>query len=581
MARDASAQIQHPSALGFYSRAYFITNPQDKRWGVSLVKVQRKANSVENTFGSGSSAPCTALTKNESSAKNVRINRSCDAIIAYKMAPKPFVHRKIMTIDTVVEENDAVVIVTPYSTGCCIAKEVKSRGYKLICLWSAGFSEVMKTHVPMTCKDLAYDAVLEEQATLEETALLVLEEARQMSFNIVACMCGGEAGVDLADALSERLGLLTNGTDIPNRRDKKVQQELVKAAGLRSVRQASGSTFDEVQDFLKMEQYPLILKPVDSAGSDGVKLCRSFEDAKEHFHYLMDQHDMVNGGSCGEVLCQEYLKGDEYVVDHVSVNGIHKTCMIWVYEKQPVNGGDFVYFGDVPVDSETPEAKVLIPYVRGVLDALGIKNGPTHGEVILTEDGPCLVEMNCRALGGDGLFMPLCSAITGGYNQVEATVDAYLDKEQFDRLPDKPPSPFLAAGQCVDLVSFASGTVKATPGYDVIKLLPSFVHLETHIKPGSKVVPTVDLATDIGSVVMMHPDKEILQRDIALIRQMEKNNVLFEYHPEGEPEQKDSSQHHRRFRSCSIDYAFPAVPNLGQRRYLSMDWVEPKEMLTH
>jgi len=43
------------------------------------------------------------------------------------------------------------------------------------------------------------------------------------------------------------------------------------------------------------------------------------------------------------------------------------------------------------------EAKILVPYARGVLDVLGVKNGPSHGEVILTPTGPCLVEMNVRA----------------------------------------------------------------------------------------------------------------------------------------------------------------------------------------
>ncbi len=281
-------------------------------------------------------------------------------------------------------------------------------------------------------------------------------------------------------------------------------------------------------------------------------------------------------------ILRRYLQGPEFVVDHVSRDGIHKTMMVWVYEKRAVNGGDFVYFGDVPVDSESPEAKLLIPYARGVLDALGIENGPTHGEIILTDDGPCLVEMNCRALGGDGLFLPLCSALTGGYHQVGAAVDAYLNPKHFERLPDKHPSPFLAAGQCVDLVSYNTGTVKATPGYEVIKLLPSFVHLESHIKQGSKVVPTIDLATDVGSVVLMHHDKEVLERDIALIRQMESNNVIFEYYPKAQQAHKE----HRRFRSCSADYSaettFPAFPNLGQRRYLSMDWIveQPNEMYT-
>ena len=51
----------------------------------------------------------------------------------------------------------------------------------------------------------------------------------------------------------------------------------------------------------------------------------------------------------------------------------------------------FVYFGILPVDSESPEAKLLIPYALGVVDALQIRNGATHCEIMMTADGPCLV----------------------------------------------------------------------------------------------------------------------------------------------------------------------------------------------
>ena len=478
------------------------------------------------------------------------------------MVPKPLSHPSLdMT------PSEAVVIVTPYSTGCCIANEVQSRDYKVICLWSAGFSEVMKTHIPMSVRDtLQYDLVLDEQATLDETANLVLNEAHRCNMRVVSVLCGGEAGVDLADALSETLGLRTNGTLVKNRRDKKVQQELVKAAGLRSVRQAAGQEFSQVEEFLQTESYPVIVKPLDSAGSDGVKLCHSFQEAKEHFLHLVSDHAMINGGTCKEALCQEYLRGKEYVVDHVSRDGIHKTVMVWVYDKRPANGSTFVYFGDVPVDSESPEAKIIIPYVRGVLDALGIQNGPSHGEVIITQDGtPCLVEMNCRAHGGDGVWQPLCKALTGGYSQIDATVYSYLNEEEFDCLPDKPPSPFLAAGQCVDLVSYTSGIVKSTPGYNVMKLLPSFVCLNTVIKAGSKVSPTVDMATEAGNLVVMHPNEEILLRDIALIRHLETHNALFEFEPQ--EEKNETPKPHARPRSCSLGVSGQSTPIVSATRH--------------
>lgn len=431
--------------------------------------------------------------------------------------------KRMTTVDS---SREAVILVDPYSTGCCVAEEIMKRGFSVIALWTRGFSPEMKKHVPLSCRKLNYLAEVEESETLAKTSQSIYEAVG--SLRVVACLAGGEAGVDLADALSEHIKVRSNGTNIPNRRDKKVQQEIIRQHGLRSVRQAGGSEFADVKDFLETESYPVVLKPVESAGSDGVKLCHSFEEAEEHFRVLMSSQ-MVNGGDCPSVLCQEFLRGKEFVVDHVSRGGEHKTVMLWVYDKRPCHGSAFVYFGCVPVDSESLEAKILIPYVRGVLDALEFKNGPSHAEVMMTPDGPCLVEMNCRAHGGDGNWRPLCHHLTGGYSQVEATVDAFLDKKQFSILPSKPPSPYKASGQEVILVSFGRGVVKTTPGFEDIKQMPSFVYLETGVRPGSKVDYTIDLFTGIGSVILMHKDPAVLEEDIRRIRDMEKNNELFTF----------------------------------------------------
>ena len=68
--------------------------------------------------------------------------------------------------------------------------------------------------------------------------------------------------------------------------------------------------------------------------------------------------------------------------------------MIWMYDVQEVNGS-YVCTGQRPVASNTPTAESLVTYTRNCLDALGIRNGASHSEVILTADGPCLVEVRC------------------------------------------------------------------------------------------------------------------------------------------------------------------------------------------
>merc|ERR1712039_1049546 len=125
---------------------------------------------------------------------------------------------------------------------------------------------------------------------------------------------------------------------------------------------------------------------------EGVKLCNSIDEAKAHFDVLMNSQMQVGGGS-PSVLCQEFLRGKEYVVDHVSRDGVHKTTMVWVYDRRPANGGDFVCFGQKCVLSDSALAQELIAYTRGCLDALKITDGATHTEVMMTTDGPCLVEV--------------------------------------------------------------------------------------------------------------------------------------------------------------------------------------------
>merc|ERR1719356_1770382 len=390
----------------------------------------------------------------------------------------------------------------------------------------------MRSHVPICARSLQYAAVVQEAngASVKETAAAVTEAVEKLGFKLGAVICGSEPGVTLADAVSAELGVRTNGVS-DGRRDKKRQQELVKAAGLRSVRQAGGTQLADVRDFLRSEPMPVVVKPVESAGSDGVKLCHTIEEAEEHFMLLMTSQRKV-GSQNASVLCQEFLKGKEYVIDHVSRDGVHKTTMVWVYDKRKANGGDFVYYGMIPVAIDSKEAQEMIPYVRGVLDALGIKNGPSHGEVMMTQRGPCLVEMNCRAHGGDGAWNPLAMELTGGYTQVNCSVDAYMDETAFAKVPDMPPSPYKAVGQEVMLVSFAEGVVKSTPGYDQIKAMESFVSLETGIEAGTKVERTVDIFTSAGSVILMHHDAEILEKDMATIRQMEIDCKLFEFEQE-------------------------------------------------
>jgi biotin carboxylase len=238
------------------------------------------------------------------------------------------------------ESSAVVVVVNPFSSGIVICHELIRRGYPVIAVWTCGIlhCSFLAPHLPLSYEGqpLAFLAEIEERAddTLEKMSHRIREAATK-SRKIAACMTGDEFRVEYADQLSEFMGLQSNGTHVPNRRNKKNQQELIKAAGLRSIRQAGGSSLMDVMDFLRAEEYPIVVKPNASAGTEGVKLCHTIQEATEHFAALKCM-ELQDGKQCIEVLCQEFLRGAEYVVDHVSRNGRHVTTAIWVYDKRPV-----------------------------------------------------------------------------------------------------------------------------------------------------------------------------------------------------------------------------------------------------
>ena len=69
------------------------------------------------------------------------------------------------------------------------------------------------------------------------------------------------------------------------------------------------------------------------------------------------------------------------------------------------------------------------------LDALEITHGPGHAEVKFVNGEPCLVEIGSRCHGGSGSNICILDECIG-YNQVQLTIDSYLDVEKFKSYPD-------------------------------------------------------------------------------------------------------------------------------------------------
>lgn len=335
-------------------------------------------------------------------------------------------------------------------------------------------------------------------------------------YSPIAVAAGMEPDVQLADALSERLGLPSNGTALSSaRRDKYDMAQALHRAGVRCADQFKSERADEIVAWAQAAgRYPVVVKPLSSAATDGVAICADGEQVREAAEAVLGTESLW-GEANREVLVQSYLDGVEYVVDMVSWQGQRYTCGVWEYHKRLV-GVHNLYDYEIalaPDDSRVPE---LIGYVDSALRALGIDYGPTHAEVIITADGPTLVEVGARTAGN---LHPGLSDACLGVNQAHLAALAYARPQEFLKA---------YAGRCYDLLQQAC-VYNAVLGLDgvidridsevlaEIQRLPSVYELSVKYQVGARIRPTVDLLSSPLKVFLKAASVADVMRDYAAI----------------------------------------------------------------
>ena len=163
--------------------------------------------------------------------------------------------------------------------------------------------------------------------------------------------------------------------------------------------------------------YPCITKPTDNAGSRGVLLVRGSEELPQALAYSAEHS---RGGS---VIVEEYMTGSEVSVEIMVLDGV--VHVLQVTDKLTTGAPHFVEMGHSQ-PSRLPAAdleKIRDLAIRAV-KAVGIGSGPAHVEIMLTKDGPKMVELGAR-MGGDCITSHLVPLSTG-IDMVKATIQICL-----------------------------------------------------------------------------------------------------------------------------------------------------------
>lgn len=415
-----------------------------------------------------------------------------------------------------------IIIVECMSTGINFIQDIADRNFNPIVLDLKNIdNEVGNTYNHHKQEDLKLITedytLITEKDSYEET----LEMVREL--DPILILPGSEKGVVLATRLSSDLNLLGNSYEnIEAMTLKDKMQERLRDNGLRHIKGQVVSSPEEAIEFYDNENLEkVIIKPSYSAGSSSIKICLNKDEMIANINALLDDYNCF-GNENTELLVQEYIEGEEYIVNTVSSLGKHRVTLVWKYSKVKTSDGSVIYDIMETLDELSLGEAEMIEYAYKVADAIGIEYGPVHGEYMIDENGPVLIEVNCRPCGGT--LAPEFLDRISAQHETDSILDAYLKPKIFNQKRTKP------------YRLFAKGVIKdfIVP-YDMVADSTSIHYisenLESHYKtvfedmslPGKSFVKTKDLFTSCGLIYLVNEDRHVLQKEIDYLHDIEKN----------------------------------------------------------
>lgn len=235
---------------------------------------------------------------------------------------------------------------------------------------------------------------------------------------------------------------------------------------------------DKLDVIMEKITFPCIMKPTDNAGSRGVVLVHNRQELKDTYEY---SHGASRSGT---IIIEEYLQGPEFSIEVMVING--KAHILQITDKLTTGAPHFVEIGHSQPTRQTNEQQEKIQDLTyRAVKAVGINTGPAHVEMILTKDGPKMVELGAR-MGGDCITTHLVPLSTG-IDMVKETIKVACGKTP--NIEKK-----CRRGSAIRYFSTSTGILKRIDGVEEAKKIPGIQEITIVKEIGTQI-------TDIGSSV--------------------------------------------------------------------------------
>jgi phosphoribosylamine---glycine ligase len=185
---------------------------------------------------------------------------------------------------------------------------------------------------------------------------------------------------------------------------KVFSKEFMRKYSIPTAQATACVSVDEARDALKKVKYPAVIKIDGLAAGKGVVIVNSKKEADEYLNLVFEEKRF--GTAANRILVEEFLTGEE--VSFMVITDGKKVVPLAPakdYKKAfdgdegPNTGGMGSHSPAVVLNGETAAEvmkKIMIPTVQGMEEEGRPYSGVLYAGLMLTPDGPKVLEYNCR-----------------------------------------------------------------------------------------------------------------------------------------------------------------------------------------
>ena len=272
--------------------------------------------------------------------------------------------------------------------------------------------------------------------------------------------------------------------------DKSVMREVLKIAGVPIPKFFRVTDKEEFKAAVEKIEGSFMVKPADSSGSRGILKVEDRTDIDSAYEYTKQF------SRNGIVIVEEFMVGPEVSVETLAIDG--EVHVIQITDKITTGAPHFVEMGHTQptrLDCVEEIKKVAIAANK----AVGIENGPSHTEIIVTKGGPKIVEIGAR-LGGDCITTHLVPLSTG-VNMVEACIKIALGER-----PDIEPT--LHYGSAIRYFQQKAGVVTRIEGVKEAEAIPGIKQISIVHGVGERITEITDSGSRMGFIIAQGKDAD-------------------------------------------------------------------------